>query len=276
MTDDAAAPRLPDAKSWQALADLMHQVQEARVSLGVRPHQECFFRGHAQLDYKLVPSLYRRGDRGPEQYWKLERRMFFEFRTRARELYEADSDWDVLFHMQHHGVPTRLLDWTSVFGVALYFALNDRNCMSHTPCVWVLNPYGLNQATWGLARLFSPRYLARDEAINRTYDYGELLLGTHPIKWDLPLAIYSQQRSERMFVQSGWFTIHGGDSRCFEDMFAGRPGGLGSILRRVDISDVAIPAARQFLAAAGIGPRQLFPDLDGLSRSICEKFGLAR
>lgn len=46
-----------------------------------------------------------------DEYWKLERHIYFEFRARARQLYSADySGWDVLFHMQHHGVPTRLLD----------------------------------------------------------------------------------------------------------------------------------------------------------------------
>jgi len=100
--------------NWDEFAAFMGAVQDAKDILELRPHQECFFRGHLHTGYKLLPSLFRQGNRTDEAYWKLERRMFFEFRTRARQLYEADhTDWDVLFHMQHHGVPTRLLDWTS-------------------------------------------------------------------------------------------------------------------------------------------------------------------
>jgi hypothetical protein len=97
----------------------------------------------------------------------------------------------------------------------LYFALLDYKGEDGTnPCIWLLNPYALINATWGLYRLFSPKYLARDEHLNRSYDFGELLLGTHPQEgkerlWETPLAIYFNQRSERMFAQSGWFTIHG-------------------------------------------------------------------
>ena len=88
--------------------------------------------------------------------------------------------------------------------------------------------------------------------------------------WRTPLAIYPQQRSERMFAQSGWFTIHGTDPRSIEEIFANSPG----ILAKVDIPNDAIRAAREFLALAGIGHRQLFPDLDGVARSVCDKFEL--
>jgi len=127
-------------------------------------------------------------------------------------------------------------------------------------------------------RLFSPKYLARDEAINRSYEYGELLLGTHSgewkdkLSWETPLAIAEHQKSERMFAQSGWFTIQGTDRRPLEEIFEGRK----EILRKVEIPNGAIPAARQFLEYAGIGHRQLFPDLDGLSKSVCDMFGLKK
>jgi len=264
-------------RDWSKFADFMRQVEHAKESFELRSHQECFFRGHRDTTYKLQPSLFRQGHRTYEEYWELERRMFFEFRIRARQLYSGDhTDWDVLFHMQHHGVPTRLLDWTSVFGVALYFALlNFDDGMEQPPCIWLLSPYALNQATWGHYRLFNPKYLARDEDINRSYDYSELLLGTRPRHrkeqlWRTPLAIYPHQRSERMFAQSGWFTIHGTDPRPIEEIFGDRPG----MLKKVDIPRDAIPAAREFLALAGIGHRQLFPDLDGIARSVCDKFEL--
>ena len=145
-------------EGWTEFAELMSRVQMERESLGLRPHQECFFRGHADDAYKLIPSLFRQRDKTVEELLKLERRMFFEFRARARQLYGADqSDWDVLFHMQHHGVPTRLLDWTSVFGVALYFALLAPADTKRRPCVWMMNPYALNHATWGYHRLYEAR-----------------------------------------------------------------------------------------------------------------------
>jgi hypothetical protein len=263
---------------WNQFAAFMQRVQDAQSRLALRPHQECFFRGHADSGYRLQPSLFRRPRDTWEDYWKLERRVFYEFRTRARQLYDAEnSDWDVLFHMQHHGVPTRLLDWTSVLGVALYFALlNHRDGADRPACVWLLNPYALNAAAWNQFRLYHPKYLARDESINRSYDYGELLLGTRPRQWgwrslwETPLAIYAHQRSDRMYAQSGWFTIHGADLRPMDEIFAGRSG----ILERVDLPPAAVPAARAFLRAAGIGHRQLFPDLDGVARSVSERFGL--
>jgi hypothetical protein len=262
-------------EGWPAFTSFLEQVELARESLNLRAHQECFFRGHSDVSYQLKPSLYRNTAISSEACWKLERRVFFEFRTRARQLYEeTHSDWDVLFHMQHHGVPTRLLDWTSVFGVALYFALLGHR-EATVPCLWLLNPYALNFATWGVHRLFNPKYLARDETANRSFEYGELLLDTHPQHWEerlwrTPLAISDHQRSERMFAQSGWFTVHGTDTRAMEDIFSDR----GDVLRKVEVPLEAVPVAKRFLVLGGIGHRQLFPDLDGLARSVCQLFNL--
>ena len=167
-----------------------------------------------------------------------------------------------------------------MFGVALYFALlNYVDKSEGGPCIWILNPYTLNHAAWGLHRLFSPKYIARDEDLNRSYDYGELLLGAHPRiwgdrrLWETPLAIYSHQRSDRMFAQNGFFTIHGIDHLPIEEIFDNtRPG----ILYKVDVPRDAIPSAKEFLSFSGIDHRQLFPDLDGVASSICDKFMISR
>src|SRR5205085_6941155 len=97
-----------------------------------------------------------------------------------------------------------------------------------------------------------PKYLAQDENSNVSYDYGEILLGTHPpgwksnLGWESPLAISESQRSERMFAQSGWFTIHGSDIRPLEEIFAGR----SDIIRKVDIPITLISKAKEFLEFA--------------------------
>lgn len=265
---------------WIEFSSFMQDVKDSVKSLGLRPHQECYFRGHLDTTFKLLPSLFRQGEKTSDEYWKLERRIFFEFRARARQLYSADySEWDVLFHMQHHGVPTRLLDWTSVFGVALYFSLlNFKDDTEQVPCIWILNPYALNEIEWNLYRLYSPKFLAREHLTNRSYDYDDLLIGDHPKHWgskelwELPKAIYSHLRSERMFAQSGFFTIHGLNLAPIEEILQGRD----EILKKVVLPKGAVSAAREFLKLSGIGHRQLFPDLDGLARSIRDQFGLMR
>jgi hypothetical protein len=287
-------------RDWNAFADFMNSIYAAKSRLGLHTHQDVFFRGHFNRNYTLLPSLFRQPDTGePDYYWRLERRTFLQFRTLARELYTSDRlDWDVLFHMQHHGVPTRLLDWTSVFGVALYFALLNRpDNSTDVPCIWLLNPYALNHAQWNTYNLFSPHYLARDEENNRSYDYGELLIGAHRgdqsqskhrnwgrLPWNNPLAIYHDQRSDRMFAQTGWFTIHGTNTAPLEAIFPEKPEDPAQpedsrppkMLTKVEIPVEAIPAAQEFLTLAGIGHRQLFPGLDGLALSVKQRFGLNR
>jgi hypothetical protein len=77
-----------------------------------------------------------------------------------------------------------------------------------------------------------------------------------------------------MFAQSGFFTIHGLDHRPLEEIVAEWPD--INIQRKVEVPRSAILAAKEFLSFAGIGHRQLFPDLDGIARSIKDNFNAAR
>lgn len=82
---------------------------------------ETFYRGHADKDWKLIPSILRTPD-GPEKEHLLFRDMVAH---EPQSFSECRSALDYLVQMQHYGLPTRLLDVTMNPLVALYFACEE-------------------------------------------------------------------------------------------------------------------------------------------------------
>lgn len=169
---------------WTALFE---EIAEAYKALNLDKNDECFYRGHGNSTWQLIPSLFRgmsTGKKGTAKFpiisterWFTESNLYYEFRSRSRELEVGLSDWDVLFFMQHYRVRTRLLDWTESFGVALYFALNDCKADGEQPCIWLMNPYNYNFEFGNGDDLWEPSRL--DQYVTPSYSYSELLLGNY-------------------------------------------------------------------------------------------------
>lgn len=82
---------------------------------------ETFYRGHANKDWKLIPSILRTPD-GPE----IEHLLFRDMVAHEPQSFsECRLALDYLVQMQHYGLPTRLLDVTMNPLVALYFACEE-------------------------------------------------------------------------------------------------------------------------------------------------------
>jgi hypothetical protein len=254
-------------RSWD---EVRAALTNARKHIGLREGEQPWFRGSNCSSFELLPSLFWRARDWPRKMMDaFESDLFFEFQARARELHERNlSDWDCLFFMRHHGAPTRILDWTDSFGMALYFAMDgeDPKAAGGSRCVWVLNPYGLNEQTWTDTEdrdLVQPIRLGEVEDDEDPWDYGDLLRGDGPWLHDGPVAIYPLQISERMRAQRGWFTIFGNSRKPLELQYP-------RLIARIDFTPAVIPIAREFLEMAGLRPYSVYPDLDHLAKEVTD------
>lgn len=102
-----------------------------------RYRSKYVFRGLSDIDYPLLTSLQRLGG----TYTGLERHLLRNFRKYSgrNEATLEYSDWQWLTLAQHHGLPTRLLDWTYSPTVALHFATRNIERYQADGVVWCVN-----------------------------------------------------------------------------------------------------------------------------------------
>ena len=205
-----------------------------------------FFRGH-QRDWPLVPKLAR--VRRRETIEALEERMLATFKREAIPYldYDPKTDWDWLALAQHHGVPTRLLDWTKNPLAALWFAV-------HEPA-----PDGVPHAViW--------TYCPTEGEIIEDLD------DTSPFDVDAPRLVEPRHVTLRIRAQTGAFTVH-----PYDEGREGTTGGFIALERdqrlRGELQKILIPAEtftafRYQLDRLGVNSATLYPDLDGLARHV--------
>ena len=247
---------------WREAPDA---VAEAHKILEFEPSDTCFYRGQGAVDWQLLPSLHRAEWRRPRDLdlMGLERSLFWEFKCRSADMHTLPmSDWDHLAEMQHFGIPTRLLDWTELFGVAVYFALCDLKPDSACDAaVWMLNPGRLNshKDSWSTNDVVAPEFLAAEYG-----DYGAML-DRNVIPWKRPIAIYPLQKTSRMRMQRAWFTVHGSIGKPLDEIC---PEALVKIVLPASTHD----DARRFLEFSGLTESIIFPGIEGLAMELVKKY----
>jgi len=219
--------------------------------------ERSVFRGHAAAEYELVPSLLR-GDAS----FEVEHNLFHESYARSRHLLgDRHSSWEALPTLQHHGIPTRLLDWTESFAIALFFALTPEPASPH---IWIVNAFRLNQAASFSAVPRIP--LIGSDPVP---DYEAAFVRVEKrLEWPYrkPIFVQIPWNGSRVSAQQGFFTIHSEplplDASC------------PRWVRKLEVPKEALDGARMFLQIAGINEFAVFPDLQGLGGFLRERYRL--
>ena len=266
---------LADQKSAEDINTFLDLVREIRRNWDF-PYEDPFgpwFRGQQRSYWSPTPGLYRHYIDHPELTpTEIEDEIREEFMVRAPILSDTkpagNDDWEWYFIMQHYGAPTRLLDWTEGALLGLYFAVRD-NPGFYDAAVWMLDPYELNSRVIGTSEVIPPSAPNLDKSARRLvspwlpsrFKKGSKLRPE-------PVAILPTHIARRISTQRSCFTIHGSNIN-----------GLEKFQRAKDpcVSKVVIPsdrtqAIRRELEGCGIDEATIFPDLDGLGRSLSSRW----
>jgi len=228
-----------------------------------------WYRGQSR-DWSLLPRVYR------SLYD--EREMMFDCRRKA-SMMEHSPSWDDLpawlLLMQHHVLPTRLIDWTSSSAVALFFAVYEWEIVtskSYHPVVWLLNPNAMNWT--GLGCSFLPG-TGQDEAVidgeKMVFGYGQKNIRSAfgaEERHIAPMAISGRYAHIRMRVQNSRFLVWGSDKRSLNDYFAGTSLFFEGFLKPFYIDPFCCKRILIDLKDLGISRSTLFPDFKGIAEDL--------
>jgi len=242
-------------KNWDEIFDYVRKYEGSWI-----------FRGHPS-DFTFQTSLERACNRANVPLSKarqVEDRLVREFKRRfhlyAAHVPDDDDILEWLAIMQHHGAPTRLLDWTYSPFAAAYFALES----TETDCVlWALDTDWLKEEIRSNRNLINPW----KEFVNvRSGDsFRNLFWRDTPEKF-----VYGASpigANERLAIQQGLFLCPGDVRYTFET-------NLGAFsTRRSSLIKITIPIgcrtrALRDLHRMNMNAATLFPGLDGFARSM--------
>lgn len=202
---------------------------------------QTLFRGQP-MDKSLLPRIARLKLRG--NFLEIEQEMLKEFKRQSLTFVESleRTNWDWLALAQHHGLATRLLDWTLNPLVALWFAVEKPHSGQKHGVVWVFEP-------------------AKEDFVDP--DSQE-----DPFSGEKTLIFRPRHVTRRIVVQQGWFTVHKYMSKQKSFVPMENIARYKQKVTKLKISVDEFPNIRYDLNRCGINASSIFPDLDGLCRFL--------
>ena len=257
------------AESWTDLQELLYE-GSWQGDIG-RFRSDFVFRGLQDAASDLSTSLTRLGG----DYADLERHLLRNFRKYAHSDIRNETFWDWLALAKHHGLPTRVLDWTHSPFVALHFATATPASYEGDGVVWavdyvraaehlpgplraILDDEGANSfTTWMVER--AARSLAELEELA---DGEDFVLFLEPPSLD-----------ERIVNQYALFSLMSSPTAQLHEWLEARP----ELSRRIVVPAELKWEVRDKLDQANVTERVLFPGLDGIAmwlrRHYSPRFG---
>jgi hypothetical protein len=234
--------------SWEAFLGLITKP----------PYSNWAFRGERDERWPLYSSLsrYLMAFGVARKAWlEQESRIIRIFKRKAHVYLDKPPAWDDDFQwlalMQHHGAPTRLIDFSWSPYVAAFFAMERAVGDS---VVWAMNPARIDSSR-------APRPSRMDLRLCGSFP-RYFLKGTNRFIW----MGEPHSMNRRLIAQSGTFAVPGVLDKPVEEILCDSD--PENILAKIVLTHAVRETGMRELYRMNITYSTLFPDLDGLARSM--------
>lgn len=261
---------LPDPVKIEDVTSLVEWVEEAHREKVIT----LWFRGHQEVRSDICPAFLRSdveevltGNTSwaeAENEWggvvgPGEREFNNEFFRRAASMLLNRRDLvETYFLAQHHGLPTRLLDWTTNPLVALFFAVSGNRGNDGEVVVAVPRYRDVADPSGEKAFMFSKRSGVVEKAVASFFGEAEL-------PSDAPQIIFIEPdfTSPRFASQGARFSLHISNTQPTPS----------DLVVRLPVPARRKPVLQETLRMMGVSWASLFPDLDHLCREMQAGWG---
>lgn len=223
------------------------------------------FRGQANSDFVLIPS----GLRG--EHIKTADSQMFRFVDEMKHLFNFD-ELTCIEIAQHFALPTRMLDFSYSYDVALFFACHDAKgrYAENDGKVYIFNKSKYE-------RMLKERRKLSSEVIRNNkflYDWLQRYIDKEPtlmgknVGVDMPIFIDATQQFDRLYMQKGLFLLWGRDECPFEEIMEKEGLSLSDFIDTIVIKAEAKPQILSALAEKHISEDALYMNVGKIKELV--------
>lgn len=216
----------------------------------VHPDEQWFFRGEPREYFELIPKYGRLAkDRNPKSVFN-EASIIDRFKNQSIPylISRPANEWEWLALAQHHGLPTRFLDWTTNPLIALFFSIGEK----------------FDKLDIEKAKLDNNNYKgdAAFYILNIKHNFIDPCNNPKPLEHN-KIGLYKPPYiSQRIKSQSGVLTIQPKPLKPLNESL------LPKKVRKYLIPYSARNELRNELTLFGVHHASIYPDLDGLAKYL--------